>query len=128
MLPPVLEYYRRPHDSRYRSLPDWRPDCREPGSDEVRAFDLVYPQAGIAVYIPTDLGGRRSQLVLKAVHRDPAAVLHWHLDGDYLASTQGQHQLAADLAPGLHRLALVDGDGGRLERGFEVLGGESPQH
>lgn len=123
VLPPVLEHYRRPHDSRYRPLPDWRPDCRN-GGDGGRAFDLVYPQPGLAVYIPTDLGGRRSQLVLKAVHRDPAAVLHWHVDGDYLASTQGTHQLALDLPAGLHRLALIDGDGERLERSFEVLGPE----
>ena len=125
VLPPVMEYYRRPHDSHYRALPDWRPDCRE-GGDSARAFDLVYPQPGIAVFIPTDLGGRRSQLVLKAVHRDVAAVLHWHLDGDYLASTQAPHQLALDLAPGMHELTLVDAEGGRLARAFEVLGAESP--
>ena len=121
VLPPVMEAYRRPHDSRYRPLPDWRPDCRD-GGDSGRPFDLVYPQPGIAVFIPTDLGGKRSQVVLKAVHRDPAATLHWHLDGDYLASTQPPHQLALDLAPGVHELTLVDAEGGRLVRSFEVLG------
>lgn len=125
VLPPVMEFYRRPHDSRYRPLPDWRPDCRD-GEDAARAFDLVYPQPGLAVFIPTDLGGRRSQVVMKAVHRDPGAVLHWHLDGDYHASTQAPHQLALDLPPGRHELTLVDADGGRLSRGFEVLGAESP--
>lgn len=122
VLPPVLEYYRRPHDGRYRPLPDWRTDCRTAGDEGARTFDLVYPQPGIAVYIPTELGGRRSQLVLKAVHRDPAAVLHWHLDGDYLASTQAPHQLAVDLPAGPHTLTLVDAAGARLQRRFEVLG------
>lgn len=125
VLPPVMEAYRRPHDSRYRPLPDWRPDCRRGEDGGARAFDLVYPQAGLAVYIPTDLGGRRSQLVLRAVHRDAGAVLHWHLDGDYLASTREPHQLALDLAPGTHELTLVDAEGGRLVRRFEVLGTES---
>ena len=122
VLPPVMEAYRRPQDARYRPLPRWRSDC-VPGAAS-RPFDLLVPQAGVDVFIPTELGGRRSKLVLQAVHRDASVPLHWHLDGSYLASSQAPHQLALDLAPGEYTLVLVDGDGQRLERRFEVLAKE----
>ena len=67
-----------------------------------------------------------SQLVLKAVHREPLAVLHWHLDGEYLASTQDEHRLAIDLPAGPHTLTLVDAAGARLQQRFEVLGSAAP--
>lgn len=124
VLPPAMEAYRRPQDARYRPLPRWRSDC-VPGPSN-RAFDLLVPQAGVDVFIPTELGGRRSKLVLQAVHRDATSPLHWHLDGNYLASSQAPHQLALDLAPGEHTLVLVDGEGQRLQRRFTVLTTETP--
>lgn len=125
VLPPVMEAYRRPRDAGYAPLPRWRADCAPPTS-AAKPFDLVVPQADLAVLIPTELGGKRSQLVLQAVHRDPAALLFWHLDENYLATTRAPHQLALDMAPGEHRLTLVDGEGQRLTRRFTVLDGATP--
>ena len=121
VLPPVMEAYRKPRDARYTGLPRWRADCVPP-TGGAKPFDLVVPQADLAVLIPTELGGTRSKLVLQAVHRDATAPLFWHLDGDYLATTQAPHQLSLDIPPGEHQLTLVDGEGVRLVRRFEVLG------
>jgi len=123
VLPPAMEAYRRPQDARYVPLPRWRADCAQP--DDSRPFDLLVPQAGVDIFIPTDLGGIRSKLVLRAVHREADAVLHWHLDGNYLASSQSPHQLALDIPPGEHELTLVDSDGQRLQRRFTVLSKEA---
>ena len=65
VLPPVMEAYRRPRDAGYAPLPRWRADCAPPTS-AAKPFDLVVPQADLAVLIPTELGGKRSQLVLQA--------------------------------------------------------------
>ena len=53
--------------------------------------------------------------------RDPDAVLYWHLDDDYAARTELRHQLAIDLSPGEHRVTVVDAEGRRLTRSFQVL-------
>jgi membrane carboxypeptidase/penicillin-binding protein PbpC len=50
------------------------------------------------------------------------ARLYWHLDGRYIGTTDTFHQMSLDIAPGSHLVTLVDGDGNRLSRSFEVLG------
>lgn len=124
ILPPAQAYYYRRYHADYRKLPPMRRDCRD--NDAVTAqkkpIALLYPAAHSRVYIPVDLDGKKSKIVFEAVHRDSNAILYWHLDEDYLGYTQTYHQLALDIAPGHHRLTLVDEQGKRLSREFEVLG------
>ncbi|MGD8547568.1 MAG: hypothetical protein PVJ10_06325, partial [Thiohalophilus sp.] len=124
VLPPSQAFYYRQHHPDYRTLPPLRPDCTqqivEAGSPS--PIDLLYPTPGTVLYIPVDLGGRKSRVVFEAVHRDPDAVLYWHLDNQYLGMTSTFHQQGLDIAPGLHRLTLVDQEGHRLVRNFKVLG------
>ena len=123
VLPPGQEYYYRLRDAGYRVLPPFRADCQDPADTaEQRPFDIVYPEPGTAVYIPTDLGGKRGRVVFEAVHRERDAVIYWHLDDRYVAQTQGFHKLPLDLPPGEHRLTLVDNNGYRQTRRFTVLG------
>jgi penicillin-binding protein 1C len=60
-------------------------------------------------------------VVFAAAHRRAGATLHWHLDDRYLAATTTYHELALDIAPGEHSITIVDPDGARLSRRFEVL-------
>lgn len=124
VLPPGQEhYYKRAHAD-YVPLPDYRSDCREVAAAEGEEgpIDLLYPSPGTRIYIPTDLAARKSRAVFEAVHRDPGAVLFWHLDDTYLGSTRAIHQQALDIGPGLHHVVVVDRKGNRLVRAFEVLG------
>lgn len=125
-LPPAQEFYYRRAHSDYRSLPDYRPDCRDyiaaiATVDHKGPIDLLYPNAGSRVYIPIDLGQVKSRVVFEAVHRDPEATLFWHLNNTYLGETRYFHQQALDIKAGKHRLVLVDQKGDRLTRHFEVL-------
>jgi penicillin-binding protein 1C len=86
-------------------------------------MSLIYPEPGTEVFIPVDLDGRRSEVVFEAVHRQPEAFIHWHLDEDYLATTRAFHQVSLNPAPGDHLLVLVDSEGRRLERRFRVISG-----
>lgn len=123
VLPPAQEHYYRLHNASYRSLPRYREDCLAhlESAGARRAFDIIYPDSGLAVYIPEDFGGARGQLVLEAVHRDSQATLHWHVDERYAGSTRDFHQLKLDLPPGEHRLTVVDESGQRQTRRFTVL-------
>ena len=123
-LPPGQAFYYARSHSQYRSLPPLREDCRQLFVEQKQQgpIDLLYPLPHTRIYIPTDLGHHKSRTVFEAVHREADSVLYWHLDQHYLGRTQDFHQLALDIAPGQHILTVVDGNGARLTRRFEVLG------
>ena len=58
---------------------------------------------------------------------DPDAALYWHLDDQYVGTTRSFHQQALDIATGAHLITIVDMQGNRLSRSFEVLGRETPE-
>lgn len=126
VLPPALEHYYRASSSGYRPLPAWRAGCGAAVEAGRAPMEFLYPDAGGRLYVPVDLDGARGRAVLEVVHRDPAAVLYWHVDDDYVARTELRHQLPVDLAPGAHRVSVVDAAGFRLSRQFEVLSRDRP--
>ncbi len=124
VLPPAQEFYWRQYHSNYQPLPPWRKDCMAESAqqDDDIPLELIYPQARSRIYIPMDLEGKRSRVILKAVHRDPAAILYWHLDDEFLGETNIFHEREAALEPGLHKLLVMDKQGYRVERRFRVIG------
>ena len=60
--------------------------------------------------------------MFEAADTRPNAVLHWHLDGRYLGSTETIHQRALDMEPGSHSVTVVDDWGNQATRRFKVLG------
>ncbi len=120
VLPPVAEHYYKNKHPQYQPLPSYRADCRNLEGGE-KPMQLIYPQAGAQIYLPTDLDGKISKTVFKAAHRDPAATIHWHLDQTYLGSTEQFHHLELQAAEGPHLLTLVDSDGNRTQLNFKIL-------
>jgi penicillin-binding protein 1C len=130
VLPPTIEYYYRMQHGDYRPLPGWHAGCREQADEGARdVMEFLYPDTGGKIYVPVELDGSRGRAVLEVVHREPRAQLYWHLDDDYVGRTELRHQLAVDLPPGMHRVTVVDAEGRRLTREFEVLarGGDDPR-
>ena len=123
VLPPTQEFYYRRHDATYRLLPAARSDCNVTQFNRSGhpVMDFIYPNADTKVYIPLELDGKRGRTIFEAVHRDANTMLYWHIDGTYLGSTHTYHQQPLNLAPGSHIVTIVDGEGNRLERHFEVL-------
>lgn len=123
ILPPAQEFYYRRGHADYRELPAYRSDCSAArlARDERPPMELLYPSAAARIYIPVQLDGKKGRTIFEAVHRDGNARLYWHLDGDYVGSTATFHQMSLDVAPGHHLLTLVDAEGNRLSRAFEVL-------
>lgn len=122
VLPPAQEHYYRLQHPEYRTLPPWRADCRGPEAEGENPIAWIYPHAQTRLYIPTEFDGAKGRAVFEAAHAQPGAVLHWHLDGGYLGSTETIHQRALDIAPGRHVVTVVDGWGNQASRSFEVLG------
>jgi penicillin-binding protein 1C len=84
-------------------------------------MEFVYPNVSGKIYIPVDLDGNKGRAILEAIHRNAAATLYWHLDDEYLGTTKVFHKRALDIAAGPHVVTIVDADGNRLSRSFEVL-------
>ncbi len=124
VLPPTQEFYWRQRHQDYKPIPPWRSDCRASAlAQEVdNPMALIYPNDTSRVYIPVDLSGQRSRVILKAIHRDPEGKIFWHLDDQFLGSTQVFHDQTVSLDPGRHQLRLVDQQGHELVRWFRVIG------
>lgn len=125
VLPATQEFYYQRHNAAYRELPAYRAGCGLSANNGRALMDFIYPVAGAEVYIPLDLDSRRGRVVLEAVHRDPEAALLWHIDGRFAGATRTYHQLPLELAPGDHRVTIVDSRGNRLARQFTVLARDS---
>jgi len=119
VLPPVQEYYYRPRNISYRTLPPFRSDC-QPASG-VATMDLLYPKPNARIYIPRQLNGTMGSAVFELAHRNPSVTVYWHLDGTFIGSTRRSHHLTVNPPQGKHVLTLVDEHGESLEQRFEVL-------
>ncbi|MGQ1889483.1 penicillin-binding protein 1C [Thermophagus sp. OGC60D27] len=118
VLPPVMAWYYSRRHPEYQALPPLKPGCMD---EENMPMDFIYPEGGTSLIRPVDLDGDRQNIVLKAVHRDPEALIYWHLDGHYIGSTQANHEIEIAPTVGTHQLTIVDPDGNRLSRNFRVL-------
>lgn len=124
ILPPVQAHYYQLTHPGYLPPPPYRSDCLAAISDRPKQLDLIYPKGIAKVYLPRALDGQLHQMVLRAAHQSPQAVIHWHLDDVYMGATQEFHELAVRPSTGEHKVTLVDATGQVLERRFEVLARE----
>lgn len=122
VVPPVEEYYYRTRSPNYQPLPPWRADCLAPlDPSKTAAMQLIYPSTNTKIYVPVDLNGKLSRTVFTLAHRNPEAIVHWHVDNEYIGSTSNFHNLELLPEAGSHLLVLVDEAGNRLERKFEII-------
>ncbi|MDG4594746.1 MAG: penicillin-binding protein 1C [Candidatus Contendobacter sp.] len=121
VLPPdQAEYYQQFHAD-YQPLPPWRADCQNSDGGSREALSVVYPQNHTQIYLPRELDGKLEQTVFRAVPQNPETLLYWHLDNQFLGTTQTFHQQVAQPTAGRHWLVVVDETGNRVGREFEVL-------
>jgi len=118
VLPPVQAYYYKKKTNHVTSLPDWAPGCLS--DQQLQVIDMVYPKHKTKVFLPRDLSGKLSELIMEAVHQKPGAKLYWHLDGVYMGITKASHKMPIQPYPGKHRLVLVDESGQDIEIDFEI--------
>ncbi len=123
LAPSEEEWYRRKHAD-YLPLPPWRADCKEAAEAEANStnMEFVYPRTSSKVYVPIDLSGNVSSVVFEAAHRRQSSKIHWHLDRAFIGTTETFHQMALNPSVGMHTITLVDDEGERLQKGFEVVG------
>ena len=121
VLPPVEEFYYKTHNPNYQMLPPYRLDCQVTINQE-NPMRLIYPnQNNMRMFIPIELDGTLGKVVFAAAHRKPSTTIYWHLDNEFLGSTDTFHEFELRPNPGKHQLTLVDEGGNSIRVNFEVL-------
>jgi len=119
ILPPGMEYYYRKSHPGYRTLPNWMPGSIQ--QNEIQMLELIYPDDRLMVYLPKRNDGHKGEVIFQAAHRRPGATLFWHLDENFLGTTNEIHQMAASPSPGYHKLLILDELGNSSSRSFKVV-------
>jgi penicillin-binding protein 1C len=120
VLPPAMEfYYRTKHN--YAALPPYRPDCIATLSADKPTMEVIYPRPNARIYVPIEIDGTPGEAVFTATHRDTRAKIFWHLDNNFIGTTEEFHQMALHPAAGKHTLTLVDETGAEIHVPFEIL-------
>jgi penicillin-binding protein 1C len=121
VLPPAMEHFYAPGDPSYRPLPPWAD--RELSTQADSPMEMIYPENGSVVMLPVELDGSTGRAVFEVAHRERNARLHWHLDNEFIGTTDGSHRFAVAPATGGHTLLLTDNDGHSISVHFVVVGG-----
>lgn len=120
VLPPVPEYYYKQKNPDYKPLPKFKKGCV--GHSAGQPMQLIYPLPSSKILLPIDLDGTLKSTVFKAAHREENSIIYWHLDEQFVGETSIFHHLELKPEPGSHQITLVDEQGSRLTRRFEVIG------
>lgn len=119
ILTPAMEFYYRQHNADYKLMPPYKPGCAIAETGKV--MEIIYPQPDARIYVPLEVSGERGRTVFTAAHRKPGIKIFWSIDDNFIGTTQNFHQMGLNPAPGKHILTLVDENGGRISREFEIL-------
>jgi penicillin-binding protein 1C len=117
VLPPVQEYYFKNRNPFYRPLPPFRADCVQTHGNPMQ---WIYPMDASVIFIPIELDGSPGEAIFRIAHQQIDAVIHWHLNENYIGSTENFHEMAMRPQSGSHRVTVVDESGNMLSREFRV--------
>ena len=109
-LPPAMEWYYKSYHPEYKVRPS--------GSGALMEF--LYPEQGSVLTLPRQLDGSVPGAVFQVVHRDPSAILFWHMDQSYLGETRIIHQMRLGPEEGKHTVTVVDAQGNTVSVNFAV--------
>lgn len=119
VLPPLQEYYFRQKNFSYSVLPAFRPGCQQ--ASAMASMDLIYPKNDAEIFIPRELNGTNGKVVFELAHRNPDASVYWHLDGNFIGTTSGSHNMPLKPPQGRHLLTIVDDNGESINHSFSVI-------
>lgn len=118
VLPPVQEWYYKMKNPFYKELPPFRESCANEGQQNMA---VIYPKEMTGILVPRELDGSLGRTVFEIAHRQADATVFWHLDNNYIGSTQTIHRMETAPDPGRHTMTLVDQSGESISWEFEVL-------
>lgn len=105
VLPPIQEFYYKKTNASYKSLPDFRNDCR---SENALVMDFIYPKNGAKITLTKNFKGTINELVLQLAHAKNNTTVFWYIDDVYVAQTSEFHEIAVLPKAGNRKITVVD--------------------
>ena len=126
VLPPSVEYWYTKHTLGYKEIPpELSPaDPSNARDSALRSLSVVFPERGANIVIPVEIDGKKGAFVMVAAERSKECTVYWDIDGEYLGSTSGNHQMPCSPPVGKHVLTVWDSAGRRDSIVFTVVDGE----
>jgi penicillin-binding protein 1C len=121
-LPPVNAYYYKMFHPEYLDVPPYSKECMYIGNEQ--KLEVVYPPKNAKIFLPKNFIGSTEKFVVQATTIQKESKLYWHLDDNYLGVTEDFHHLAIRPDIGKHHLSVVNEDGEKVERNFEIISSE----
>ena len=119
-LPANQAYYYRQRHANYLTRPPFRAGCTPENAAAELPMQFIYPYRNGVISAARNWRGETEPLLFTLAHQQPETAVHWHLDGEFLRTTSGIHQVATPAGKGDHELVVVDARGARLVRRFTV--------
>ncbi|MCC5930852.1 MAG: penicillin-binding protein 1C [Cyclobacteriaceae bacterium] len=120
VLPPIAEWYYLSKNPIYKRLPPYMEACTiKP--DRGYNMEVIYPRNNSELIIPLELDGNRGKVVFELIHREANRCVFWHLDDEFVATTQFVHKLALEPKPGKRELVIVDELGEERRISFTIM-------
>ncbi len=119
VLPPAWEWYFRNKNPFYKKLPPFKSNCL--GKSTINMMEFLYPAESTNIYVPRDLNGEFSEVIFKIVHREPNITLFWHLDDEFIGTTEHFHEKGIRPEIGQHNMTVVDALGNSISKRFFIV-------
>ncbi len=119
VLPGVYEHYYKQGHPEYKCLPEFKSTCGS--SNKRRNIDIIYPQNSQKIYLPKKLDGEQASLVLEAFNRNSNGLLYWHLNHEFLGTTEHIHQWKLRPEKGKYVLTIISDKGEENIIHFEIV-------
>tara|TARA_Y100000589_G_scaffold102378_3_gene96504 strand:+ start:2632 stop:4959 length:2328 start_codon:yes stop_codon:yes gene_type:complete len=116
VLPNLMEHYYKISHANYKVLPPLLPKCCSTNNSDI--MKIIYPKKISRIHIPVNLNGKLEKISLEATHREKQGIIFWHIDNEFVGSTQTIHQINIQPSVGKHILKLVDSKGNVFEQEF----------
>lgn len=117
VLPPIWEWFYKSKNPNYETLPPFMEGCNQ----QMHNMEIIYPNSVKELYLSKDLDGSTGKLVFEVAHRNSAAEVYWHIDDEFIGTTNHFHQIEVDPALGKHTLTVVDQFGETITKRFAIL-------
>ncbi|WP_231372700.1 penicillin-binding protein 1C [Aureivirga sp. CE67] len=117
ILPPLMEFYYKKKNVFYKTLPKFRNDCV---SEEQKMMEFIYPKDISTIYIPRDFDGKKSEVVLKATHKESNTTLFWYLNDKYIGKTETIHEISVEPDTGIYTITIVDNFGNKITKNVKI--------
>ncbi len=110
-LPPLQEWYYKKSHANYKTLPNFRSDCKGKILNEM---DFIFPNNHSKIILTKNENEEINPLICKIAHRNPHLKVYWYIDDTYIATTETFHQIAINPSIGKHLITAIDEKGNQV--------------